>query len=422
MTSRERIRESIRHREPDRIPVDMGATPSSGISAIAYHNLAVHLQEEGSNTLIYDVVQELAQPEEWFINHFGIDALDIGRTFTDNRAEWYQTKLPQGQKVLYPKWFTPRLDREGSLLVTDQPGDRIIARKPRGASFFDQTLFPYIDGYPDNFKSMPESMLQVHWQSLAHCPWDHAGEPDFWQTLSRNTAQLRHDSDKALVVVAGCNLFEWGTFLRRMDQFLTDLYLQPGEVEALLDALMEIHLQTLGNICRAVGDLADIIRLGDDLGSDSGPFMNRETYQKYFKPRHRILTDYIKANSNMNTLLHTCGAIRPLIPDLIDAGFDILNPVQTGCPGMNPRELKNEFGPDITFWGGGIDTRQVLNRGTPGQVRSEVLKNMDIFSPGGGFVFNPIHNILPDIPPENIVAMFEAVDEFNGGPGEKNCD
>lgn len=140
--------------------------------------------------------------------------------------------------------------------------------------------------------------------------------------------------------------------------------------------------------------------------------MSPGTYRKLFKPRHKVLCDYIKEHSRMHTFLHSCGSIYQLIPDLIEAGFEILNPVQTNTRAMEPQWLKAEFGHDVTFWGGGADTRSILNLGTPAQVKDHVCKNIEILSPGGGFVFNTIHNILPDVPPENIIAMFEAVDQY----------
>ena len=137
------------------------------------------------------------------------------------------------------------------------------------------------------------------------------------------------------------------------------------------------------------------------------------TYRQLFKKHHTRLCDYVHKHSSMHTFLHSCGSIHALLPDLIEAGFDVINPVQTACRDMDPARLKREFGADITFWGGGADTRAVLNHGTPAAVREDVLQRLKIFAPGGGFVFNTIHNILPDVPPENIVAMFEAIEEYN---------
>jgi uroporphyrinogen decarboxylase len=140
--------------------------------------------------------------------------------------------------------------------------------------------------------------------------------------------------------------------------------------------------------------------------------MSPQTYRKLFKPRHKILIDYVKTHSQMHPFLHSCGSIYKLLPDLIEAGFEIINPVQTNTKDMEPARLKREFGTSLTFWGGGSDTRHILNHGTPEQVKDDVRRNIEILSPGGGFVFNTIHNIMPDVPPENVVAMFAAVDEY----------
>ena len=198
-----------------------------------------------------------------------------------------------------------------------------------------------------------------------------------------------------------------------MDNFLMDLFLQPDEVARLLDALVEHHMATLEKVCNAVGDVVDIVKFGDDLGTNQGALMPAETYHELFYPRHKAMCDYVKSHSRMKILLHSCGSISLLLPDLIRAGFEIINPVQINARDMDPAFLKREFGRDVTFWGGGVDTQSVLNNGTPEQVREQVLRHLAIFSEGGGYVFNTVHNIMPDVPPENIVAMFDAVNEFS---------
>ena len=413
MTSRERILAAINHQQTDRVPVDLSATPSSGISAIAYSNLVKHIGREDLSVQIYDVVQQLAQPDLSILDQFGVDVLDIGRTFNDLPSDWRSVTMANGGAAFYPKWFKPTLMPDGSYQTYDDDGKRMLSRMPIGATFFDQTYFPYIDGYPDSYENLTAEMGRIMWARDAHSPWDHSGESDFWQKLRENTLKLRQNTDKALLVVCGCNLFEWGTFLRRMDNFLMDLMCDPYNVEKLLDQLMIRHLATLEKVCNAVGDIVDIIRFGDDLGMSSGPFMDVEIYRELFKPRHKMLCDYVKSHSKMHTFIHSCGSISLLMPDLIDAGIEIFNPVQTNSYLMQPDFLKKEFGQQCTFWGGGLETVGTLNSGSPAQIRKQVLERLEIFSKGGGFVFNTVHNILPDVPPENILAMYNAVNEFN---------
>lgn len=410
MNSRERVLTSINHKEPDRVPVDLGSTPSSGISAIAYNNLKKYLKIEKGHTRIYDVCQQVAQPENEIIERFNIDVVDIGRMFNTLDEDWHETKLSDGSTAEYPSWFKPVLQTDGSYHAFLNDGT-LAAKMPIGATFFDQTFFPYYDGYPSDYRNLAEDMAKVHWAAFAHSPWDHAAEKCFWVQLREKALYLRQNTDKALMFVCGCNLFEWGTFLRRIDNFLMDIYTEPDNVERFLDALLELHMSTLEQACKAVGDVVDVIRFGDDLGMDSGPFMSPEVYRKIFKPRHKILCDYVKKHSKMNTFLHSCGSLYKLIPDLIEVGYDILNPIQTSCKDMEPERLKKEFGKDITFWGAGADTRYVLNWATPSEVKEHVKRRIEILAPGGGFVFNTIHNIMPDVPPENVVAMFEAIQE-----------
>lgn len=411
MNSRERVLSAINHTEPDHLPVDLGATPSSGISAIAYDHLLRVLPLKDKRNWVYDVVQQVAQPSDEVLDYFRIDSIDLGRTFNTRDEDWYDYTLPNGSLAQQPVWFQPQKQTDGSFLAFK--GEEAIADMPASAFSYDQIVFPFLEGYPPQYEAnLDQAMSRIHWAALAHSPWDHAGEPAFWETLRSNALRLRKQSDRAIVLSAGCNLFEWGTFLRRLDNFEMDLVSAPAEVECFLDALLVRHLATLEKICASVGDLVDIIRLGDDLGMNTGPFMSPATYRKLFKPRHTILCEYIHAHSPMHTFLHSCGSIYQLIPDLIEAGFEILNPVQTNAREMQPERLKKEFGSSVTFWGAGVDTRLILNRGTPEQVKEAVRRNIEILSPGGGYVFNPIHNILPDVPAENILAMFEAIDEY----------
>jgi len=401
---------AINHKEPDYVPLDLGGTPSSGISAIAYNNLKKELGMTGGQTRIFDVVQQVAQPEMEILDRFGVDVLDIGRAFNEKDEDWHETVLADGSIGHYPNWFHPEKQPNGDYLVHDKEGT-LIARMPVGATFFDQTYFPYLEDYPDDFSDLDHQMGKVLWSALVHSPWDHANDPDFYKTLREKTLKLRESTDKALMITCGCNLFEWGTFLRRIDNFLMDTYADEENVEALVEQLMIRHLATLEKVCESVGDIVDILRFGDDLGMDTGMFMSREKYQTLFKPYHTKLNEYVHTHSKMKTFLHSCGSLYPIIPDLIEAGYDVLNPVQTTAYQMDPEVLKREFGKDITFWGGGCNTRTILNRATPKEVYEYTRRMIDIFNHDGGFVFNQEHNIMPDVPAVNILAMYQAVED-----------
>jgi uroporphyrinogen decarboxylase len=413
MNSRERILAAINHSQPDRIPVDLGATPSSGLSVVAYQNLVNHMGLTHLKNHVYDVVQEVTQPEMELLERFNVDVIDIGRFFNTAEDYWHGMEIISGYPALYPRWFKPEGQPDGSWIARGKTGE-YIGKMPAGATFFDQVIFPYLDGYPDNFDGIREAMARVTWGGFGFPPYDRMDEKDFWKLLRNTIIKERARSDKAFLIGVGCNLFEWGTFLRRIDNFLMDLYLEPMKVHRLLDKLMEMHIEFLSGICEATGDIVDIIKFGDDLGTNTGPFMPNEIYNEFFKPRHKILCDFVKANSSAHTMLHCCGGIYELIPDLIGAGFEILNPVQINALNMEPARLKKEFGRELTFWGGGVDTQSILNRATPGEVKDHVRRNLEVFSEGGGYVFTTVHNIMPDVPPENILAMYEAVRSFNG--------
>ena len=412
MKSRERILAAVNHRQPDRIPVDLGATPSSGISMVAYHNLIHYLGIGHLKNHVYDVIQQVTQPEMELLDWFNVDVIDTGRFFNTAENYWHKLELIKGFPALYPEWFNPVKQPDGSWLAPGQSGE-FIGKMPVGATFFDQQIFPYLNGYPDNFNNISIDMSRVIWGGFGFTPFDRINEKNFWNLLRETIIEERSKTDKALLIGVGCNLFEWGTFLRRIDNFLMDLYLEPANVHRLLDELLEMHLDFLSKICESIGDVVDIIKFGDDLGTNTGPFIPAGIYREFFRPRHKKMCDFVKANSSAHTMLHCCGGIYELIPELIEAGFEILNPVQINAFNMEPERLKKEFGNELTFWGGGCNTQSILNHGTPQQVKDHVRCNLEVFSKGGGYVFTSIHNIMPDVPPENIMAMFETVMEFH---------
>lgn len=405
MNSRDRLLLSLNHKQPDRIPVDLGSSTVTGISATAYINLKKHLKID-SPTRVFDVVQQLANVDMEIIDLFGVDALDINRLSAEH-DDWYQVELANGSKAEYPGWFRPVKAEDGSWNTFDSEGT-MLSKMPAGATFFDQMYFPFENGYPENLSDLSKALKKISWVVHSHASNLNPAE------LRAELISLKKSTNKALVMSGGVKLLELGFFIRRMDNFLMDLMLDEDKLSEMLDILVDMHLASLEKKISNIGDIVDVIRFGDDLGMTSGPFMDLDTFRKHFKPRYKILCDYVKKHSNMKIFMHSCGSIKQYIPDLIEAGFDILNPVQTNCYDMDPVELKREFGKDIVFWGGGVDTASVLNRATPEKVREDVLTRCEILSKNGGFVFAPVHNILSEVPPQNIVAAYNAVKEFNG--------
>jgi uroporphyrinogen decarboxylase len=409
MTSRERVLAAIRHTEPDRLPIDCGAMRSTGIQAIAYGRLKRHLGMDGEPPRVFDVIQQLAEPEAAYLDRFGIDAINAGREFSPDR--WKPWTLPDGQPCLVPAHIEFRRDGEDWLACN--PQGRPAARMVAGTTYFSQIVWPMADdGWFDRLDQVGDVMGQVCWAALSEPIYADGLSDANLARIRAHLVQLRQTQDRAIMIALGANLFEWATFLRGMDHFLMDLAAEPARVEALLDKLVETHLATIDRLLPAVGEHIDLIQLGDDLGMESGPFFSPQQLRELFKPRYRIIIQRIKRHApHVVIFLHSCGSIAAVLDDLIDAGVEVINPVQISAHGMEPAELKRRFGPAVTFWGGGCDTQTILPRGTPQQVKDHVRRNIDILAPGGGFVFNQVHNILSEVPPENVVAMYEAARE-----------
>jgi uroporphyrinogen decarboxylase len=247
------------------------------------------------------------------------------------------------------------------------------------------------------------------WCSLGSPPAPLGNSPEDLDKKAAAARALRQSTDRAIVGLFGGNLLEIGQMLFRNDNFLMMLAGEPLRAHRLLDQLVELHLDNLEKFMGSVGPYLDVINFGDDLGMQLGPQISPRMYREFFQPRHKFLWQTAKKLGTVKVMLHTCGDIYALLPLLIEAGLDIVNPVQTTCKEMEPARLKRQFGKEMVFWGGGCNTRSVLPCGTPEEVRADVRKNVQILAPGGGFVFQQIHNVMADVPPENLVAMLEAV-------------
>ena len=414
MTRRERVLCAISHREPDKVPVDLGAMRSTGITAVAYGNLKRYLGISAGSTDVYDVVQQLAQPEDPILDYFEGDVIDLGRAFLTADADWKDFTLPDGSAAKIPAYAGFEPDGSGGWLV--RSADRmIIGSMPKGAFYLSQTHFPLLEWDGQDLAvldRLPELMARVTWAALPTAPWHKPLTREHLADIRRQAKRLSETTDFAIMAGFGGNLLEWGQFLCRNDQFLMDLVGNPRKAEALLDRLTEMHLENLEKLLDAVEGYVQIIQMGDDLGTQLAPQISPQMYRRFFKSRHRLIFERVRRRSGIHVFLHSCGAIAPLLPDLIEIGVEIINPVQTSARGMEPERLKREFGKDLTFWGGGCDTQRVLPDGTEREIDEHVRKRFEILAPGGGFVFSQVHNILPNVPPRNIVAMIEAARTF----------
>lgn len=407
MTPRERVLTALNHREGDRMPIDFSGHRSSGIAAIAYAKLRRALGLPERPIRVYDPIQQLAIVEEDVLDRFHIDTIEMGRGFALEDEHWVDWTLPDGTPCQMPRWVGPERDA-GGWVLRGRSG-RVIGRMPDGALYFEQTNWPFSE--TDDLDHMVEAMQEVMW-CVAASPPGPLGADD--EALAEGARRLRARTDRAIIGLFGGNLLETGQFFYRNDNFFMLLAGNPRRAHEFLDRLMELHLKNLERFLRLVGPSIDIIIFGDDLGMQSGPQMSRAMYQEFFKPRHAQLWRRAKELANVKVMLHCCGGVRPLLPDLIESGLDAINPVQISCTGMETRGLKADFGDRLTFWGGGCDTRFVLSCATPSEVREHVREQVALLKPGGGFVFQQVHNVLADVPPENVIAMFDAAYEAAG--------
>ena len=278
---------------------------------------------------------------------------------------------------------------------------------PDGALYFEQCHWPFLAD--DDLDRIPEAMAECMWCAVQSPPGPLVGGAEGGRILAEGARRLRERTDRAILGLFGGNLLEMGQFLYRNDHFLMLLAAQPSRAQEFLDGVVELHLAHLETFLAAVGDWIDVIVFGDDLGMQAGPQISPAMYREFFKPRHARMWRRAKELADVKVMLHCCGGVRPLLDDLIDAGLDAINPVQISCSGMAAAALKADFGDRLTLWGGGCDTHAVLSRATPDEVRRHVRQQVAIFGPGGGFVFQQVHNILADVPAENVIAMFDAL-------------
>ena len=407
MNSRERVLSALHHREPDRIPIDLSGHRSSGIAAMAYRRLRRHLGLPERPIRVYDPVQQLAIVDEDVMQRFGVDTIELGRAFAREDKWWTEWTLPDGSPCLMPVWAKPER-HDGEWVLRSPSTGHITARMPTGVLYFEQATYPFAE--QDDLERLPEALDDVMWVSAASPPGPIAAGPEGLKTLAAGAARLRGETDRAIIGLFGGNLLEMGQFLYRNDGFLMLLAEDPDRAHAFLDRVVSLHLVNLERFLGAVGPHIDIILFGDDLGMQAGPQISPKMYQEFIQPRERLMWRRVRELApHVRIMLHCCGGVRELLPGLIAAGLDAINPVHITCRAKETEGMKSYFGGRLTFRGAATDTRDMIFHGTPAQVSDHVRRLMDIWRPHGGYVFQQVHNILADVPAANIVAMLDAV-------------
>jgi uroporphyrinogen decarboxylase len=382
MNSRERIFKALNHEEPDRVPYDLASSTWTGITNTAYQNLRKFLGMEPEEPVWSDVIQQIVIPSEEILDRMNVDVRGVFPLTSHNWDVWAKLKDKGDFWEYFDEWgFTHRFPKNGFWFS--------LVKSPMGESDFSES--DIVEKYP----------------------WPNAGDKQRFAGL-RNKAIEYRNSDKVVFTKGLCaGLFEMHQRVRGMENAMLDAFMFPENSDKLIGKLADLKIEFWDALLDEAGDVVDIIGEGDDYGTQQSQLIDPEHFRAYYKPHFIRVLDFIKKKSpHLKIMFHSCGNVRPILPDLIEMGVDILNPVHVRANGMEPVQLKKDFGKDLVFWGGGVDTQNVLPNGTPQNVKDDVKRNIEVLAPGGGFVFNTVHNIQAEVPPENIMAMWEALQEF----------
>ncbi len=383
MNSRERVHQALAHEEPDRVPRDFGTTNATSIHVLAYQNLARYL---GCDPDDYDWVGyagQMVTPSEEMLQKLRIDT---------RKVQFYDG----------PELYT-FLDEYTA--VAEIGGARVVGRKPPGGYYFDAVEYPLeerppvIEGLFEEYPVPGEDYLSEELDRLeAHARW------------------LHEETDYA--VVGACDFYPSINLYLSMEKYLLYLALHPEYIAAVTDLSLAHQFATVGRLLERIGPYVDLVYLmGEDYAGQDRPLMSPKVYREIFVPRQAKVVEFARQHTRAPLMMHQDGAIYQWIPDIVDIGVDVLNPIQLSAKGMgDTAKLKREFGEQLSFLGGGVDTQGVLSYGTPEQVRAEVKRRIRDLAPGGGYVFAAVHVIQPEVPPENVMAMFDALDEYGDYP------
>jgi len=374
MTPRERVLTSLNHEEPDRVPLDLGGLATT-IEAVPYNELKKYLGIRSETKLF---LRDHVDPPEEILERFGID------------TRYVRMKPPRNFKV--------QIDSDNSYL--DEWGTRW--KKPESSLYWDPVDYPLKDATIED--------LETH-------NWPDPHDPGRTEGLREEAKWLREKTDCAIIAdTPSLGIFESASIcLRGIERLMMDLILEKPFAKALLDKVADIQIEFFRHYLDAVGEYIDVIMVTDDLGAENGPLISPEHYREMIKPAQKKLWQSIKNNTKAYLFLHSCGSISKFIPDLIEIGVDILNPIQVSAKDMDPKRLKEEFGDKLTFWGG-VDTQRVLPFGSPEDVEREVKTRLADMAPGGGYVLTAVHNIQAGVRPENICMMYDAARKYGTYP------
>jgi uroporphyrinogen decarboxylase len=379
--------------------------------AIAYAKLKKKLGINTGDIYVYDVIQQLAIVEKSVLDFFQIDTIEMGRGFLLKDSDWKDWALPDGAPCKIPCYINIEKRGEDNIILTEDGIELGIQKK--GCLFFEQTYYPMSqrDMEEGNFDDLESMLSRNMWCGVphpgAHIPLNEAGLKE----MAKSARSLRESTDRAILGLFGGNLFEAPQYLCRNDNLFLYLMMYPDKIHQLVERLYHLYMKNLEKWLKAVGPYIDIVIFGDDLGGQNGPLISPEMYREFFKPYHKSMWKKTKELSDVKINLHCCGGVEPLLDDLIDAGLDAINPVQTSSRDMSLSLLKERYGGRLCFWGGGCDTQKILPFATSSEVKRHVKEQAGVFGRNGGFVFQQVHNIMANVPVENIIAMLEAVNE-----------